>query len=137
MLHAADRMLCDEFLRTGGIRQRGLVLGEEMLAHPLDMSNEHAKADAIREFKKAVRKHGATHYIIIGEAWIAPWPESGDQLLAASKSDRRREAVFAYVHGDDQNLVGVRMIETSYLNSPPREILGNLDIHKNLQGFFC
>lgn len=139
LLAAGDRIVRDEFQRTGGVSQRGaIVLRHRMVTLPLEWHDDTSKLVAIRLFKDRVEREGAESYLIFGEAWMAPWATSSDQLLPASKSDRRMEVVYAFAADrSGANLLGLRQIEPLSVSASPKRTLGKLRIEADMEGFLA
>lgn len=139
LMETGDRLICEEFARTGGVQQRGVYISDDRpFSVPLEWSDPASKVLAVSRFKERLRQKKARYYLLLGEAWIAPWPERGDLIVPASKSDKRVEIIYAMaVEMDGGNVFGKREINTMLLTSPPTRSLGPLSRDVNLEGFFA
>lgn len=139
MLLAVDRLVCEEFNRSGGVRQRAMLVRDDSFSeYPIEWHDDASKTLAFKKVKNLARGAGTKCFFIIGEAWLAPWPERGDPLIRASKSDRKIEVVYMFA-GDASggNLLGIRPVETSFLTAEPRATLGPLESHADVEGFLA
>lgn len=138
MLRAIDTAVSAEFEQKGRINHRAvLITPSDLINHPLDWEDDDGKARALAALGKRIEAVRPERYAVVGEAWMAPWPDH-PALLRASRSDRRIEVVYIFLTDrSGQNCLATRPIETPHWARDPKRCLGPITFNPDMEGAFA